>query len=247
MSQLELESLQVQRSLPIARSWTRLGELALVPRRLARRRIVSFSHNDPASSIFDILRTKVLKSSRQDKWRRLGVTSPTRGCGKSTVAVNLAFSLAKQHDLRIALLDLDLRQPRVAKILSHKPKYSTQTFLRDECLVEEFVCRIGENLAVGASPDSAAHPAELLHAEGTADALDRMQHDLDADMVICNLPPMLGNDDCMGFLPQVNRALLVVGAEFSTTQDIDLCERDLAEEAKLLGVVLNRCHYRTER
>jgi hypothetical protein len=40
---------------------------------------------------FDILRTKVLLTMRKNGWKRLAVTSPTMGCGKTTTACNLAI------------------------------------------------------------------------------------------------------------------------------------------------------------
>ena len=44
-------------------------------------------------------------------WKRLAVTSPGPGCGKSTVTMNLAFALARQPDIRTLVIDLDLRRP----------------------------------------------------------------------------------------------------------------------------------------
>jgi hypothetical protein len=45
----------------------------------------------------------------------------------------------------------------------------------------------------------------------------------------------------------IETSLLVVGAEFSTVADIDVCERTLHAQARLLGVVLNKCRYEAEQ
>ena len=214
---------------------------------MARNRVVAFSRADKAHVAFDMLRTKVARSAHEENWRSLGITAPTSGCGKATVALNLAMTLAKQQDFRVVLMDLDLRSPRIATMLGHEPICSMEEFLTSGWLIEEFFVRVGENLAIGASSESMAHPAELLLNRRTRWTLKRLQNTLAADIVIYNLPPMLLSDDCNGFLPQVDRTMLVVGAEQSTISEIDVCERELAAESKLLGVVLNKCKHSSEQ
>ena len=41
------------------------------------------------------------------------------GCGKSTAAANLAFSLGRQKDLRTIVIDFDMRRMGLAEILRH--------------------------------------------------------------------------------------------------------------------------------
>jgi hypothetical protein len=50
----------------------------------------------------------------------------------------------------------------------------------------------------------------------------------------------------MAFLPHLDAVLLIAGAEKSRLDEVDKCERDLAEHANLLGVVLNMCRYMGE-
>ena len=40
--------------------------------------------------------------------------------------------------------------------------------------------------------------------------------------------------------------LLVAGAEKSRLDEVDKCEKDLAEQSNVLGVVLNSCRYMSE-
>ena len=51
------------------------------------------------------------------KWKVLGVTSPTPRCGKTLTAINLAFSIARQLNKSVALVDMDLQRPQIAKCL----------------------------------------------------------------------------------------------------------------------------------
>ncbi len=56
-------------------------------------------------------------------WRVLGVTSPTPGCGKTLTAVNLAFSMARQPDQAVVLVDLDFQKPQVGNSLGVIPAH----------------------------------------------------------------------------------------------------------------------------
>lgn len=226
-------------------TWSKLSEITLDPWRMARQRIVAFNQRHRGAMAFDILRTKVLQDALQRGWHSIGITAPTAGCGKANVAVNLAISIAKHHNVRVALVDLDLRRPRISRILGHSSQHSTEDFLRGEYQAEAYLVRIGDNLVIGASPNDCVSPAELLHGPGTTLNLQRLRQDLRADIIIYNLPALLDGDDCLGALPLVEASLLVVGAEFSSVQDIDVCERQLGTRTQLLGVVLNKCRYDT--
>lgn len=224
-----------------------MATLPVDPCEMERQKIVSFQRLHPAALAFDIMRTKLLKSASDENWTGIGITAPTSGCGKANVAANLAISLTKHERVRVAVVDLDLRHPRIAAIFAHSGRYSMPEFLRGECLVQDFFVRLGDNLAIGASPEALGHPAELLHGQSAAGMLGRMREELRADIVIYNLPPLLESDDCLGLLPLVETTLLVVGAEQSTVADIDASERELQNQTKFLGVVLNKCRYKSEQ
>lgn len=229
-------------------SWSRLAALQLDSKTIDWQRIVSLKRRHPASVAFDIMRTKILQSAREANWRTIGITAPIAGSGKSTVAANLAVSLSKHEKLRVALVDLDLRRPRIAQVFAHMGQYTTEEFLRGRCLIEDFFVRLGDNLAIGASPEPAGRDVtEVLHGNGAAQMLELLRNDLAPDIVIYNLPALLSGDDCLGMLPLVEASLLVVGAEFDTVADIDVCERQLQARTNLLGVVLNKCRYKAEQ
>src|SRR5471032_2498541 len=84
---------------------------------LESNRIIAHDIADPRSKSFDMLRTQILQSMAMKSWQLLGVTSPTAGCGKSTIAANLALSIARQPGKSVLLVDLDLQKPQIAKTL----------------------------------------------------------------------------------------------------------------------------------
>ncbi|WP_112662163.1 CpsD/CapB family tyrosine-protein kinase [Microvirga flavescens] len=227
--------------------WTKLPQMTLDRKRVAQRRIVTIDRTDKATFTFDILRTKILKIMRQNNWTSIAITSPTQGCGKTLVSINLAFSFANLKDCRTVLVDLDLRRPQVGNVLGAEKIYSMERFLKGEAAIEESLLRCGENIAVGTNSHPVSYAAELLQGPNTAPILTNLKEKLKPDILLFDLPPMLANDDVIAFLPNVDCVILVVAAETSTLGEVDVCERSLAQETNVLGVVLNKCEHGPEK
>jgi Mrp family chromosome partitioning ATPase len=61
--------------------------------------------------------------------------------------------------------------------------------------------------------------------------------------MIFDLPPVLVSDDTRAFLKDVDCALIVARAGATSAAQIDTCEREVAEQTNVLGVVLNQCRH----
>lgn len=224
----------------LSATWRELEPLEIDPRHLERQRIIAYARQDPAHVAFDVLRTRLLRAFQKHGWTRLGITSPDKGCGKTFVATNLALSLSRQPDCRAALIDLDMRSPDVARVLGVRDPDPVRWFLNGDVPVTKYLRRMGGNLAVGLNSERVRDAAELLQAPQTAIALDTVRDSLSPDVVIYDLPPMLTADDVLGFLPQLDCVLLIVGGGRTRPEQVTECERLLADQANLLGVLLNR-------
>lgn len=192
---------------------------------------------------FDVVRTKVLHQMKTNGWKRIAITSPTAGCGKSTVSLNLGFSLSRQKDRRTILCEADLRRPSWAKMLRLKQKHSFARVLTGEQSFAANALRYGENFALSSTFEAARHPAETLHGGIVPEILAAIEEEYQPDMMIFDLPPLLVTDDALAFLVHVDCALLVAAAEMSTVAQIDTCEREIAARTNMMGVVLNKCRY----
>ena len=84
------------------------------------------------SEAFRSLRTSVLLSSSEYPPRSLLVTSAQQGEGKSTVATNLAISLAQQMEYRVLLIDGDMRHPCIHKVFAIKDSPGLVGYLTGE-------------------------------------------------------------------------------------------------------------------
>ena len=226
----------------VAELWHKLKEIKVTPH-IARRNRITSLFGPSTSGAHDVLRSRVLRLMQEHGWKTLAVTSPNPACGKTTVCANLAFSMARQLDLKVMVIDLDLRRPSLHDVLGHKPKSSFHEVLEGKVRAEDQLVRVGDNLIFGLNARSASRPSELLQARLTKEKLAQIQAAYRPDFVIFDLPPMLVSDDNIGFLPNTDCAILVNAAESTTMQQLDNCEKELAELTNVLGVVLNKCRF----
>lgn len=229
----------------IADAWAVLKPHTIDSVRMTKAHVMTLQGGKDASP-FDVLRTKVIQTMRTNNWRRLAITSPTPGCGKSTVALNLAFSLARQADTRTIVAELDMRRPSLAKTLGIKPPRNFAEVLEGKVDFADQALRHGPNLAFALNATSIHNPAELLHGAGVSDRLAEIEARYAPDLMIFDMPPMLISDDMMAFAGQVDCVLLIAGAELTKVKEIDACERELASQTNLMGVVLNKCRFMGE-
>lgn len=224
-------------------TWAGLQEMRLNPKTLARSRIITGDRSTAAHAAIDMIRTKVLQTLRQNGWTSVAITSPTPGCGKSLVALNLALSFSNQMDCRTLLLDLDLKHHRIGDLLDLETPSSMEAFLRGDCDMTAVLRRHERNLAIGANRWPVKYSAEVLQSREAARVLKEMRQVLAPDVVLYDLTSMLPNDDVTAFLPNVDCAILVVEAGRTTFEEVDTCERYLSDRTNVLGVVLNKCRH----
>jgi Mrp family chromosome partitioning ATPase len=210
---------------------------------LKRNRIVTTGEVQEGTAQFDILRTKVLQQMRAQGWRRLAITSPTPSCGKTTTALNLAYSLARQSDLRVVLCEMDLRRPALARLLGIQGERDFVATLRGEADFASQAVRIGHNLAVGVNRQTVRNASELLQSASVIEAIAMIEAQYKPSVILFDMSPLMVSDDVMAFVGQTDCALLVAAAGTTTISQIDTCERDLASQTNVLGVVMNKVRY----
>lgn len=225
-----------------AADWQALPEVTVSPEHAQQFRIAALMGGKDATP-YDMLRSRTIRMMKDANWRRLAITSPNASCGKTTVALNLALSLARQKDLRILLLDLDLRRPSLQKVLGYRPAHSVHEVLAGKVPFAEAAVRFGDNLAICMNNSASRNPAELLHSSQGREVLAQIEAQWRPDIIIFDMSPMLASDDNVGFMVNVDCALLIAAAESTTLQNIDVCEKELAQLTNVLGVVLNKCRY----
>ena len=201
----------------------------------------------PVAEAFRALRTNVQFASVDKPLHSLLVTSPSPSDGKSTVAVNLAMTIA-QNERKVVLLDADLRRPKIHKYLKLSNRHGmSDLFVQPQVSLQGSIQSSSqENLVIMTSGPLPPNPSELLGSEKMAEILHQIC--LQADIVIIDTPPLLAVTDGTVLAPRADGVLLVIKPGVTKMaacrQAVDQLRR---VGANLLGVVLNEVEIKNSR
>jgi tyrosine-protein kinase len=157
------------------------------------------------------LRTNLQFIDFANRPRSIVISSSIPGEGKSTIAINLAVSLA-DTGARVILVDADLRRPSIADYLGIEGGVGLTTVLIGRAEIEDVVQPLGKTsldlLPAGQIPPN---PSELLGSMAMADLLERLSASY--DMVLLDSPPLLPVTDAVVLSNLAGGAVLVVGVD----------------------------------
>lgn len=196
-----------------------------------------------AKEAYKLLRTNVMFTlpDNNGKCRVVGITSSIRGEGKSTCAINLAYTFA-QTGARVLLIDMDMRLPSISKKLNVNPTYGLglSDYLIGNAAKEQIVFNIDnyKNWYVIFSGSIPPIPAELIGSANMKNLMDELRREY--DYIIIDLPPvnivsdaLVAKDICDGFL-------LIVREGYSDKRSLSDCIRQMEFiDANVLGFVVS--------
>jgi Mrp family chromosome partitioning ATPase len=200
----------------------------------------------------------------KDPQRFILVTSPHERDGKTTVAANLAVSMAKAGK-RTLLIDANLRDPglyarfdlpvekagltnALLAFAQHLPltrgnaqKFTTDQLAAVRVSLDPYIHTIGiPNLRVMPSGPLPPNPAELLSSTAM-DLLYRALLRSDAEVIIFDAYSLLGLSDTHTLLTRVDSMLLVIDIMRADKRDLAEVKTLLAQvDVRVLGCVVNR-------
>lgn len=185
------------------------------------------------------LRTQLLYLSQAGGLKVIQVTSPNPGDGKSTLAANLACSIA-QSGKRTLLIDCDLRKPRLHQIFRTEVGRSGVATLLETGGVDPPMTRPSgvTNLDLLTSGPRPVNPAELLAQVGLSRLIDQLRSDY--DLVVLDTPPLLAVSDPAIIAGQVDGVIMALRLSSRVRPAAErACELLHGIGANLLGVVIN--------
>lgn len=230
-----------------AAAWNALQMFTPDAKEMERNRI-NGNAKGAEGAAFDVLRTRILKLAQANGWKRLAITSPTAGCGKSTIALNLSLNISRPSDMSAILVEVDMRRPSLASKIGLRNRHSVAKVLSGEAPVDRNMVRIGQNRCGLLSNHGAIpNPSDLFQMPEVKSVLKEIETTYAPSIMIFDMPPLLVNDDTIAFLQHVDCVLLVAAAEHSTIAEVDSSERELAEYTNVLGVTLNMCRFAGRR
>ena len=192
-----------------------------------------------AAEAYKLLRTNLEFSlPAGDGCRVIGVTSALKGEGKSTTAINIAYTMA-QTGKNVVLIEADLRLPTIAKRLKLHSKPGLTNLLVGQCSGNDVLQKSGlnPNLWVVTAGSTPPNPAELLGSTHFAMTIDAMAKVF--DIIIVDLPPITAVSDALIVSKSLNGVILVVRQDYCNRAAAEEAVRQLRfVEAKILGFVM---------
>ncbi|MCB9708698.1 MAG: polysaccharide biosynthesis tyrosine autokinase [Myxococcales bacterium] len=192
------------------------------------------------------IRTNLTFTAANKPFRAIAVTSAGPLEGKTTVAINLAITMA-QTGKRVLLVDTDLRRPRIHKAFQMSSAVGVTSVLVAERPLQEAVQATEiPNLFVLPSGPIPPNPSELLSSSAFRDFVADTSSAY--DRVIFDSPPLGAVTDGAVIAPQIDSTIIVVRANKTTRDAARSAVRRLRDvEAHVVGGVLNAVDLSSKR
>ncbi|MDE6065538.1 MAG: polysaccharide biosynthesis tyrosine autokinase [Duncaniella sp.] len=221
-----------------------LGEMCVD--RSGRSLVVTEHDTSSATELFRLLRSNMqfLLSRSGDKV--VLMTSTKSGEGKSFISLNLAASLALQHDKKVLLVGMDIRNPQLANYLNINPKWGLTNYLSSGNLsIQDIIVPVpgAKSLDVIVAGPIPPNPAELL----MSDSVDKLFETLRPmyDYIIIDSAPVGMVSDTFTLDRLADATVYVTRINYTTLEDLKFVE-SVYEDKRLknLSVVINGTHSR---
>ena len=192
-----------------------------------------------ATEQYKLLRANLEFTLPQDeKCHVVGVTSSTRGEGKSTTAINLSYVLAEKGS-RVLLIDGDLRIPSVAKKMGIASTPGlTNLLIKKASNVDIFKTDVLDTWYVLPAGDIPPNPSELLGSARMEELLASLKQKF--DYIVVDLPPVNLVSDAVAISKFISGMIVVIREEYTEKKELTHCMRQLSlSNVNVLGCVMN--------
>jgi capsular exopolysaccharide synthesis family protein len=195
--------------------------------------------SDPGSAAaeqYRILRHRIEAAARNGL-RTLAFTSAQDGEGKTTTVVNAALALGLGGRNRVALVDADLRRPRVHYLLGLRPQQGLCDVVAGRATLSSALWRFGADqlyvLPAGHVPEDRSR---VLYDPHFTEMIDELKEKF--DFVLFDTTSVLTLADVPALCGRIDAAVLVVRAGV-TPRELVAAALDAVSHVPIAGTVLN--------
>jgi capsular exopolysaccharide synthesis family protein len=193
--------------------------------------------NPHSGGAFQTLRDSLTYFNVDRDLTSIAITSPLKGDGKTTVAINLALSLV-QAGHSVILIDADLRDPQVARRLGFDNSTGLARVLTNSAALSEALFTHESGLRVLPAGPTPPNPSELIGSQRMRTLLAELQEQ--ADIVVLDTTPILVVSDAFPLLDQVSGVVALAKVNQTPRPAIRRMLEIIASaggEARVLGLV----------
>jgi len=208
---------------------------------LRENRIIAAMPPGTFAESYNLLRTRILQTFREQNWTTLAITSPTGGSGTSLTAINLAISIAREVEYTVLLVDANLQQPWMLDHLGLPHRKGLSDYLMEDAPIAELLFKPGivDHLVVLPGGRPMKNSSEMLSSPKMGRLVDEMKLRYADRIILFDLPPLLTYSDTLAFLPRVDAALLVIEDGVTRKEEVEQ-SMDMLAGTNIVGTVLNK-------
>ncbi|OGI04960.1 MAG: hypothetical protein A2X42_03240 [Candidatus Margulisbacteria bacterium GWF2_38_17] len=195
----------------------------------------------PSSEALRLIHTSLkYKDIMRQKSPGLLITSALASEGKTTIIANLALSLSSAGK-KVALVDLDLRKPKLTKIFNlSKEKGITNYLIGEESLSDIFFpSSSGKNITVIPAGTIPPNPTELIASERIGAMIDQLKNYF--DIVLFDAPPVTLVAETLDLARFMDGIMIVVDMKNASLRSLNAA-KELFQDKNLpiVGVIINK-------
>ena len=165
--------------------------------------------------------------------------------GKTTVALNLAASIARGLDDSTILVDADLRKKGLTSLLGLQETSGLSEVLIGEAKIKDTLVQTEiKGLHIMPAGYNSSSPAELIESDRMKELLRVLGTTGKFSYIVVDSPPLIAASEALILSHMVDGVIFVIMAE-KTRRDIVKREMGSINQTKILGVVFNGAKFET--
>lgn len=205
---------------------------------LDSRVVAHLEKSSPEMEQYRMLRTNIMAIDPASPPRVIAVTSSIKKEGKSLTTLNIGATFAEQRDVKVLVVDADLRRPSLTSLVGVDSRYGLSHLLTRDLPLKKAIYETPiPDLAVMPAGEPSENPAELLGSRQMADLVDVLRTEY--DFVIFDTPPILYVHDAGILCSRVEGVIYVIKLNVTdrsrVKHGLEILERG---RANILGLVL---------
>lgn len=180
------------------------------------------------------LQTNIDFASLDKKITCYAVTSTQEAEGKTTLSCNLAILYA-QKGLKVALVDLDLRQPAINKVFNFKNEIGVVEYVKGDVDSLDDLIHTCEGVDVISAGSHTPFPGKILSSKKMTELIEQLKAKY--DYVILDTPPVLVVSDAYLIGKSVDGFLMVAAQHISKKKELVAAIKALQEkQMNVIGI-----------